>query len=106
MHCCGKAAISRASAVRIQLVAKRGIGHRREIGAGAEVVALAGQDRHAQGGVGFEALERFAKFQRRGTVDGVALFRTVDGDDADLRIDFEVDKRHGGAFPDAPGPAR
>ena len=67
------------------------VGDRLQIGAGAEVVALAAQDGDVGGLVGVEALEGVVEQAGGGKVDGVAPLGAADGDDRGAAMDFVAD---------------
>jgi len=69
-------------ALRVQLVAQCRVGHRRQVGAGAKMPARAMQHRHAQRGVGLEALEGLAQRRRHRAVHGIAPVGAVERDPA------------------------
>ena len=61
-----------------------------EVGTGAEVAVVAGQDRDALAIVRLELLERRPEGGRHRTVDGIASFRAVQVDDRDRTVDLHA----------------
>src|SRR5690349_25110860 len=64
------------------------------IGAGAEVLAAAAQDRDLRIGIGVESAESLHQQLRGRAVDRVARSRPVQRDDPDLGIAFDGDGAH------------
>lgn len=83
-------------AVRLQAVAPLAVlGHRRQVGTGAEGAAAASEHRHPRVIVRLESPQRRSQGFGGGAVDGVAHLRAVDDQGGDGAVLFDADAHRG-----------